>query len=80
MAVAYYAFGATWSEAKLDPPPNKYSWQRFRTRLSFPVAGYYEVWARATDDNGITQPFAVNWNPKGYLNNSMHRIAVRVVS
>ena len=25
-----------------------------------------------------SQPFAVGWNPKGYLNNSMHRISVRV--
>jgi len=24
------------------------------------------------------QPFAIAWNPKGYLNNSMHRVAVRV--
>ena len=71
-------FGATWIEAELDPPPNKYSWQRWRAALAFPWAGYYEVWARATDDQGVMQPFAINWNPKGYLNNSMHRIAVTV--
>ena len=46
--------------------------------LEFPRKGYYEVWARATDDNGVSQPFAVAWNPKGYLNNSMHRVSVRV--
>ncbi|MCB1808008.1 MAG: sulfite oxidase, partial [Candidatus Competibacteraceae bacterium] len=71
-------FGATWIEAKLDPPPNKYSWQRWRADIEFPQAGYYEVWARATDDHGTMQPFAVAWNPKGYLNNSMHRIALNV--
>jgi len=34
------------------------------------------LWARATDDQGLMQPFAVSWNAKGYLNNSMHRVAV----
>lgn len=71
-------FGATWIEAELDPPPNRYSWQGWRARLDFPTRGYYEIWARATDDRGIQQPFAVAWNPKGYLNNSMHRIAIKV--
>ncbi len=42
------------------------------------MAGYYEVWARATDNKGRSQPFAIAWNPKGYLNNSMHRISVIV--
>lgn len=73
-------FGATWIEANLKPPPNPYSWQRWTADLSFPEKGYYEVWARATDSEGIAQPFAVAWNPKGYLNNSMHRIAVRVAA
>ena len=71
-------FGATWQQAELDPPPYPYAWQQWRAKLSFPQAGYYEVWARATDSEGVMQPFAINWNPKGYLNNSMHRIAVTV--
>ena len=29
---------------------------------------------------GLMQPFAINWNPKGYLNNSMHRIGVQIPS
>ena len=71
-------FGATWQQASLQDPPNPFSWQRWDTAVSFPEAGYYEVWARATDDEGRAQPFAVSWNPKGYLNNAMHRIAVNV--
>lgn len=73
-------FGATWIAAELDAPPNPYSWQSWRANVEFPVAGYYEVWARATDENGTRQPFAVAWNPKGYLNNSLHRIALRIPS
>ncbi|MEE4190334.1 MAG: hypothetical protein V2I66_02080, partial [Halieaceae bacterium] len=42
--------------------------------------GYYEVWARATDSSGVAQPMVVpGWNPRGYLNNATHRIAVKVV-
>jgi DMSO/TMAO reductase YedYZ molybdopterin-dependent catalytic subunit len=71
-------FGATWNKADLRAPANPYAWQHFSGRVRFPSKGYYEVWARATDDSGRQQPFAIAWNPKGYLNNSMHRIAVRV--
>ncbi len=73
-------FGSTWIKAELDAPVNKYAWQQWRSRINFPTKGYYEVWARATDDQGRSQPFAVNWNAKGYLNNSMHRVSIVVPS
>ncbi len=71
-------FGASWTPAELRAPANPYAWQRFRARLRFPTKGYYEVWARATDDRGRMQPFVSPWNPGGYVNNQIHRIAVRV--
>lgn len=71
-------FGATWMAAELDPPVNDGAWQNWRSDVTFPQAGYYEVWARATDSEGIMQPFAIDWNPKGYLNNAMHRVGIRV--
>ena len=73
-------FGQTWAQAKLEPAPNKYSWQRFSAEFSPKSAGYYEVWARATDKNGNAQPpNTPGWNPHGYLNNMQHRIAVFVL-
>jgi DMSO/TMAO reductase YedYZ molybdopterin-dependent catalytic subunit len=73
-------FGGTWMAAQVDPPPNRLAWQRWRSRLTLPVAGYYEIWARATDTAGRSQPMLVpGWNPKGYLNNAAHRIAVQAV-
>lgn len=72
-------FGSTWKKANLNKPKNKYAWQRWEAVIDFPSKGYYEVWARATDHTGKMQPMLVpGWNPKGYLNNAMHRIAVRV--
>lgn len=71
-------FGATWQEAKLSNPVNDYAWQNWKAEVEFPQAGYYEIWARATDSEGVSQPHAIAWNPKGYLNNSMHRVAVTV--
>jgi DMSO/TMAO reductase YedYZ molybdopterin-dependent catalytic subunit len=71
-------FGATWQPAQLDAPVDDGAWQNFRATVELPVAGYYEIWARATDSAGEMQPHAIAWNPKGYLNNTMHRVAVRV--
>ncbi len=73
-------FGASWIAAKLSPPANRLAWQRWRAVLNLATPGYYEVWARATDSTGRSQPMVVpGWNPKGYLNNATHRIALRVV-
>ena len=70
-------FGATWSPARLSRPANRYAWQHWRADMTLPEAGYYEVWARATDSEGRQQPpVTPGWNPKGYLNNMQHRIAV----
>jgi len=72
-------FGSTWSECNLERPANRLAWQHFRASIEFPETGYYEIWARATDSNGKSQPMLVpGWNPKGYLNNACHRIAVKV--
>jgi len=73
-------FGASWTRAKLRPPKNRYAWQRWEGALRLPAKGYYEIWARGTDDAGRSQPMVVpGWNPGGYNNNACHRIAVRAV-
>jgi sulfite oxidase len=72
-------FGATWKDCKLEAPANRLAWQHWNTKLKFPVKGYYEVWVRATDNNGHAQPMvSPAWNPGGYLNNACERIAVKV--
>lgn len=73
-------FGATWNNCPIERPLNRLAWQHFSAEISFPKKGYYEVWAKATDSNGIAQPMLLpGWNPKGYLNNACHRIAIKVL-
>ena len=78
----YYSadFGASWNECALKPPKNRLAWQRWTATVRFPQKGYYEIWAKAVDDNGQAQPMVLpGWNPRGYLNNACHRIAVKVI-
>lgn len=73
-------FGATWKSCHLDTPVNRLAWQHFNAKVEFPQKGYYEVWVKASDSNGVSQPMLLpGWNPKGYLNNACHRIALKVI-
>lgn len=72
-------FGSTWQDCKLENPVNRLAWQHWNTQIKFPVKGYYEVWVRATDEKGVSQPMVIPaWNPGGYLNNACERIAVKI--
>ncbi len=71
-------FGATWINTELAPSVNFGAWQNWKQTVAFPQSGYYEIWSRAVDSDGVWQPFSIAWNPKGYLNNSMHRVSVHV--
>ena len=73
-------FGSSWAECLLEKPANRLAWQHFSARIDIPKKGYYEVWARATDSENHAQPMVLpGWNPKGYLNNACHRIAVKSI-
>ena len=53
----------------------------FTAAVDLPTSGYYEMWAKATDSKGVSQPFtAANWNPQGYGANPINRIRVLVDS
>ncbi len=72
-------FGSTWQSCELEKPVNRLAWQHFKAKIDLPKKGYYEIWCRATDSEGVDQPMVLpGWNPKGYLNNACHRIAVKV--
>ena len=72
-------YGASWQKTELEPPANRLAWQHWSTSIALPRPVYYEVWARAVDEQGRSQPVVMPaWNPRGYLNNACHRIALAV--
>jgi len=72
-------FGQTWQAVTLGTPGNRYDWVRWTHAVKLPSDGYFELWVRATDRNGVAQPVvAANWNPQGYGANPINRIAVLV--
>lgn len=73
-------FGATWFPTALNNASNRLAWQSWQSWVQFREPGYYEIWARAQDTQGRSQPMVVpGWNPRGYLNNACHRVAVQAV-
>lgn len=72
-------FGATWQKCNLQKPVNRLAWQHWDIAIKFPTKGYFEIWAKATDSKDVAQPMVIPaWNIGGYLNNSCHRIAIKI--
>jgi DMSO/TMAO reductase YedYZ molybdopterin-dependent catalytic subunit len=59
--------GATWSAAKLSGRNEAGSWVQFTYSFPPQSSGTYELWARATDASGRTQPDTAAFNNLGYL-------------
>jgi DMSO/TMAO reductase YedYZ molybdopterin-dependent catalytic subunit len=71
--------GGSWRTAALGPLAARFAWRRFSFTLGDPPPGAIEIAARATDAMGKTQPLdSVPWNPRGYLNNVVHRVRGRI--
>jgi sulfite oxidase len=74
-----YDGGRSWHMAALGPLPDTFAWRRFTATLAPPPAGAIEIIARASDASGRTQPLqSAPWNPRGYCNNTVHRVQGRI--
>ena len=71
--------GTTWTAATLDKPSGPYGWSPWRVAVQM-KEGQGEVWARATDALGRTQPIdgAIFWNPNGYEWNAVEKVKVKL--
>jgi len=71
--------GRSWQAAQLGLLPDTFAWRRFSATLAPPRAGAIEIIARASDTGGRSQPLeSAPWNPKGYCNNTVHRVHGRI--
>mmetsp|Transcript_176029 Transcript_176029/g.559170 ORF Transcript_176029/g.559170 Transcript_176029/m.559170 type:complete len:663 (+) Transcript_176029:156-2144(+) len=76
-----YDSGATWIATRLSPPANKWAWQRWAANLTLPSPGAWNIFVRASDHTGATQPMLVpGWNPGGYGNNQVMKIDIQVLT
>jgi sulfite oxidase len=59
--------GKSWTPAEFEIPGSPYSWYEWKTEKTL-KPGTYEIWARATDALGRSQPLdgKIFWNPNGY--------------
>jgi len=72
--------GESWSPVELYEDRGPWSWRFWRGALGLAPGGEHELVVRAWDSSGETQPAdpASIWNFKGYMNNSWHRVRVKV--
>lgn len=71
--------GKTWQTAKPQAPDSPFGWTHWETYVAL-SAGEREIWVRAIDKLGRTQPLngGIDWNPSGYEWNGADRITVKV--
>ena len=70
--------GANWSPAKLGHEQARYAWRLWSYEWKAGKSGEYTIMSRATDSQGRVQPMAAEWNPSGYLNNSVDQVKIHV--
>jgi sulfane dehydrogenase subunit SoxC len=69
--------GTSFNAAVLEPPLGPNAWRGW-SFVWEATPGEHTLSSRATDAAGNTQPLEPPWNLKGYANNAVERIAVRV--
>lgn len=72
--------GKTWRSAALQRSASQYAWCRWTIQESLAI-GTHEVWSRAIDALGRTQPLdaSSDWNPNGYQWNGVFKAEVQVI-
>src|SRR5579863_10124037 len=70
--------GEVWRPARLFPAGSRHTWTHWEFPCDLPRAGFYVIRARATDENGNSQPVQAQWNFRGVGNNSVHEIPIEV--
>jgi len=71
--------GQNWRPAKFEVPDSPYAWYQWTTQANL-KPGVHEVWSRAIDALGRSQPLdgSIFWNPNGYEWTGVFKIEVTV--
>jgi DMSO/TMAO reductase YedYZ molybdopterin-dependent catalytic subunit len=71
--------GATWQEARLDPPElGPWAWRRWSYEWNAGAPGRHVLACRARDEAGNEQSPGPRWNVGGYANNDVQRVVAAV--
>jgi DMSO/TMAO reductase YedYZ molybdopterin-dependent catalytic subunit len=71
--------GKTWQKTEVDDSDGPYAWHHWRHKVKLD-AGDHEVWVRATDSWGRTQPMngLSTWNPGGWDWHGVDHVSFKV--
>lgn len=69
--------GCAWHSSEIAHSESPYGWQRWSISLPL-VPGRHEIWARAIDAKGRSQPLdgRITWNPHGYEWNGVCKVNI----
>ena len=70
--------GVSWNDSDLGPSQGRWAWRSWSFPWQATSPGPTELWCRATDERGNSQPDGQQWNRQGMANNMIQRIQVIV--
>jgi hypothetical protein len=71
--------GKSWQATTLGRDEGKYSFRLWQTEVT-PAAGELTLSVRCTDEQGLVQPAANNWNPSGFMHNGIETVRLKVAA
>ena len=72
--------GRTWRPARLGKDAARFGWRQWEYDWTPAQPAYYTVMVRARNTAGENQPFAQEWNPSGYSNNTVHVVRLNATA
>ena len=69
--------GKTWQATTLGRDEGKYSFRLWQTEV-MSAAGELALSVRCTNEQGLAQPAANNWNPSGFMHNGIETLRLKV--
>ena len=70
--------GKSWLPAGLGRDEGKYSFRQWQAEVT-PAAGNVALMVRCTNDDGLVQPAANNWNPSGFMHNGIETVNLKAI-